>query len=322
MKPNKILLVSVLSVAASVAQAQQGVVAGPVAGYVFDASAQALRPVQGIPGAALLGDPVALGMVASSATVSPRLDSVAVVAADGSFHIFTLNAGAAAEVPVNGITTTPARVVYSPNGTSAALFANGRIQVVTGLPAVPAPGSTFDLSAVPARPGRGHRQFTGSFAVSDDGAYVLVAEGSGVQLLGTGPAKQVMAGRTTSVAFAPGSHDAVVAGTGVTLVRDVAGAATPLTLAPADPTQTAVGAAFSSDGSHLYVAGTAAQAVTAYDLKAGTSSQIACNCSPAGLTGMGNLYRLNEVGNAPLWLLDPYAGTPRIVFVPVKTAAQ
>ena len=316
-------LIGLLGLIVSLAHAQQGAVAGPVAGYVFDAQAQVVRPILGIPGAALLGDPLSLGMQVTSATISPRLDSVAAVAVDGSFHLFALRAGAAKEVAVNGIPSAPERVVYSPNGSAAALYAGGRIQVVAGLPAAPAPAGAFDMSALLALPGgRGHRQFTGSFAVSDDGALVLVAEGSGVQLFGSGPAKQLAAGRMTALAFAPGTHDAVVAGTGVTLVRDVAGTATRQTIAPDDPTQTAVGASFSADAGKLYVAGTKTSGVAVFDLKAGTSAQIACNCTPAGLVGMGDLYRLNEVGSAPLWILDPTSAGPRIVFVPVKTAAQ
>ncbi len=42
--------------------AQQGSIAGPVSGYVFDRTAHVLRPVMGIAGAAVLGDGVNFGM--------------------------------------------------------------------------------------------------------------------------------------------------------------------------------------------------------------------------------------------------------------------
>jgi hypothetical protein len=314
-------LVSLLCLAAPMVHAQQGAVAGPVAGYVFDGAAHALRPVLGIPGASILGDPVNLGVALASATVSPRLDSVLAVTADGSFHIFTLSGGAARDAGVNGITVPPERMVYSPMGTAAALYAGSRIQVVTGLPAAPVAGNTFDLTALLALPGgRGHHSLTGSFAVSDDGAYLLVAEGAGVQGFGPGPSRLVVAARGAAVAFAPGSHDAAVAGLGVTLVKDVGGAASQQAIAPEDGTHPAVGVAFSTDGGKLYLASAIAQGVTAFDLAAGTRTLIPCNCTPAGITGMGNLYRLNEVGAAPLWLLDTTASGPRIVFVPVKAS--
>ncbi len=314
-------LVSLLCLAAPLALAQQGRVEGPIAGYVFDGQAQALRPVLGIPGASLLGDPVNLGTGLASAAVSPRLDSVIAVATDGTFHIYTLNAGTAAEVPANGITFVPERIVFSPTGSAAALYGGGRIQVVTGLPGAPKPGNNFDVSALVALPrGRGHQPLTGSFAVADDGAYVLVSAGSGVHLLGAGAGKQLMASRGAAVAFAPGTHDAAIAAASVTLVKDVGGTAAQQLIAADGAGPSTVGAAFSADGSKLFVAAAAGQGVTAFDLTAGTSSAIRCDCSPAGITGMGNVYRLNEMGSAPLWLLDPAASGPRIVFVPAKAA--
>ncbi len=145
-------LVSLLCLAAPLALAQQGRVEGPVTGYVFDGQAQVLRPVLGIPGASVLGDPVNLGAGLASGAVSPRLDSVIAVATDGTFHIYTLNAGAASEVPANGIPFVPERVVFSPTGSAAALYGGGRIQVVTGLPGAPKPGNNFDISALLALP--------------------------------------------------------------------------------------------------------------------------------------------------------------------------
>lgn len=315
------LRVGLLCLVAPMAFAQQGRVTGPVAGYVFDETALVLRPVLGIPGAAVLGDPVGLGIDLSYAAVSPRLDSVIAVGADRSFHVFTLNGGTASEISVNGVAVSPEQVVFSPAGTAAALYAGSRIQVVTGLPAAPVSGSSFNLTGLLALPGgRGHHAFTGSLAVSDDGALVLVAQGAGVELFAAGGSRQIAAARNAAVAFAPGTHDAAVAGIGLMLVKDAGGAAAQQVIATDDASQTAVGVSFSADGSKLYVASATAQGVAAFDLTAGTRSMVLCNCTPAGISGMGNLYRLNEVGSAPLWLLDTTASGPRIVFVPVKAS--
>jgi hypothetical protein len=311
------MIAGLLGLAAPAAFAQQGRVAGPVAGYVFDGGARVVRPVLGIPGASVLGDPVDLGMGIARASVAPRLDSLLAVGTDGSFHIFNLNAGTAKESGVSGIAAAPERVAFSPTGSAAALYAGGKIQIVTGLPASPVAGSTFDLSSLLALPGGGHRQLAGAFAVSDDGGYLLVAEGAGVQLFGSGGSRQVLSTRTTAVTFLPGSHDAAVAGSGVTLLKDVGGAATAQVLADADPSLNFVGLAYSADGGRLYLA--SSQGVAAFDLASGTRTAIPCDCSPAGITGMGNLFRLNEVGQSPLWLLDANAATPRIVFVPVRS---
>ncbi len=312
-------LVSLLCLSAPIAGAQQGRVAGPLAGYVFDGSSRAVRPVQGIPGASLMGDALDFGISVSSAGVSPRLDSAIVVAADGSLHIFSLNGGAAAEVAVNGIAMSPQRIAYSPTGSAAALYGNGKIQVVTGLPSAPKPGSSFDVAALLTVPGgRERAAMNGSMAVSDDGAYVLVSAGSGMHLLGAGGASQIASERGAMAAFSPGTHDAAIAGSRVTLIKDVGGTAAQQEIASGG--SGVVGAAFSADGASLYVASAAARGVAIYHLADGSSTAIPCDCTPAGITAMGNVYRLNEAGSAPLWLLDTTATGPRIVFVPAKSS--
>src|SRR6516225_690147 len=86
----------------SLAHAQLGSVAGPSAGYVFDPSAQVVRQIRGIAGAATLGDPVDFGMAITGARISPRGDFAVVTAADDSARLFRLTNGAAAE-----LTTVP-----------------------------------------------------------------------------------------------------------------------------------------------------------------------------------------------------------------------
>jgi hypothetical protein len=74
--------------------------------------------------------------------------------------------------------------------------------------------------------------------------------------------------------------------------------------------------AFSGDGRSLFLASTKARSVTAFDLQSGAQNTIACNCAPSNLIRMGNVFRLNELSREPLWLLDPAASAPRILFVP------
>ena len=303
-----------VSLAAPLLVGQPGGVAGPVAGYVFDRSARALRPILGIPGAWLVGDPLNLGATLASAHVSPRQDLAVVVDADGLLRWFRLSSGAASGLTLNGITVVPERVAFSPSGAAVALAAAGRVQVVTGLPDAPALAGTVDAGGAP-----------GSLAVSDDGAFLLFAAGGSIRLLGTagGNRKLMDAGDGALVSFASGGHDAAVAdpgGAGVVLFRDVAGASTQSALAPAGDTLAApVGLAFSPDGRKLYLASSAARSVTVLDLSTGDRSAIQCDCTPAGLVPMGNLLRLTDFGAGPLWLLDAGAADPRMVFVPAAT---
>ena len=83
--------------AVCMAMAREGSVSGPGSGFVFDRSGSALRPVLGIPGASVLGDPLKLGFDLSSATVAPAQDSVLAIAADGGSHFLRLSADGAAE---------------------------------------------------------------------------------------------------------------------------------------------------------------------------------------------------------------------------------
>ena len=304
-------ILGLMCLAASLLAGQQGGVGGPVAGYVFDRSARALRPILGIPGAWLVGDPLDLGTDLASAYVSPRQDLAIVVGTDGSLRWFRLNSGAVSGLTSNGITLVPERVAFSPSGTAAALAAAGRVQVVTGLLGAPALVGMVDAGAA-----------RGSLAISDDGAFLLLTARGSIRLVGTaGENRKLMdVGDGALAAFAPGGHDAAVAdsgGAGVVLFRDVAGASTQSLLAPPDDSLAApVGLAFSPDGRKLYLASSAARSVTVLDLATGDRSAIACDCAPTCLIPMGNRLRLTELGAGPLWLLDGGGGEARMVFVP------
>ena len=286
---------------AGAAAAQQGTVAGPSSGVVFDRTAGALRPVLGVPGAATLGEGMALAYGVNWIAVAPRFDSAVAAAQDGSLHFLRLTSGGISERTVAGISSVPREALFSPSGTAAALEWSGEAQIVTGLPDAPA------LTGAPTRLGaRGTR----AAALSDDGAVLLVTDGNTVQIAGSGT--EVAAG--SLAAFAPGSHDAAIAnGTGLSLVRDVTGAAQSIVLA-AEGVTNPVAVAFSADGANVFVAGAAG--VTEWPTGSGFSVFVSCPCQPATLAAMGALFRLNEPGQGPLWLFDPTGQTPRTVFVP------
>jgi hypothetical protein len=43
---------------------------------------------------------------------------------------------------------------------------------------------------------------------------------------------------------------------------------------------------------------------------------MACDCAPSALIPMGSVFRLNELGSEPLWLLDSASSERGLVFVP------
>ena len=296
--------------------AQQGSVGGPISGYVYDARGHALRTIRGIPGAAVVGDPVNFGDAVNAAWVSPKLDSALIVAANGTPHFYRLDGGQASVLQAEGM-VAPERVVFSPSGSALALVTPGSVRIYKGLPGAPTVSGTIALppDSNPAGGmayGKRLRPGGGPVAVSDDGMYLLYGTGSAVELLGVAGDSRKLADAASGamVVFAPGGHDAaVIDAQGIALFQDAAGAATVRRLPGIGGLR---GADFSPDGKHLYLAGAA---VAAVDVASGDRADVACDCRPSGLTRMGTAYRLNEFGSGPLWLLDT-AADPRIVFVP------
>jgi hypothetical protein len=323
---TRILTIAGAAVAALLAQ--QGRIAGPVTGYVFDASSRAIRPVLGVPGASVLGDKVALGYTARTVAVSPRLDAAIVIAEDRAVHFLLIDEGAVSEVAATGLDGTAQAAVFSPNGSAAALLNNNAVQIVTGLPGAPKLRSTLSLGAQSGRSVNGVvnsrvslRRL--SIAVSDDGEYVLFAGAAAVRLLGAGGEDRVLTESASGslVAFAPGSRDAAVADSqsGLLLLRNAAGTPVRRILAPAETVAAASGLSFSADGARLLLTNEE-HAVLSFDLESGARSTIACGCKPTGLARMGRVFRLNTLDSGPLWLFDAAAAEPRTVFVPAVSA--
>jgi hypothetical protein len=294
-------------------QAQTSQINGPVSGYVFDASARSLRPILGLPGASLFGDPLQFGFDVASAFVAPRQDAAFVVAADHTVHVFRFDAGAVSERNLDSLPPAPERVVFSPSGSAAALYAGGSIAIVKGLPDSPAVAGGMDLPSGTT---------LDSLAISDDGAVLLLSANQAVRFYSsfTDLGKLMDTSGAVLMAFAAGGHDAAIAdpsGAGIVLFHDLAGSGDSRVLAaPDDAIAAASALAFSADGQRLLVASSAAQSVTTFDLAAGGRSAIACECTPKFLARMGSLFRLNDPGSEPLWLLDTRASDARLVFVP------
>ena len=307
------ILVSLCLLACSL-YGQAGKLARPSMGFVFDPSTHSLRRIEGIPGAALVGSPVDFGFALSAAYVAPRLDS-AFVMSDGvcRARLFRLTADAPRELAVDSMSACLG-VVYSPSGTAAALYSRARVLVIKGLPDAPVVAATVTLRPNP----RPQRPLPFTLAVSDDGQYLLYGAGGLIELFGAaGDRRQVVNGpREVTAAFAPGGHDAaVIQRDKLTLFHDIAGAATVRTFPGIEMPS---GVAFSPDGQKLFVASMGLPSVTIIQVATGDRTELSCECSPSTLSPMGSLFRLNELGTEPLWLLDT-ASDRGLVFVPAPT---
>jgi hypothetical protein len=195
---------------ASVLEAQpQGTISGPVAGYVFDKAARSLRPVLGLPGASLLGNPINWSYPVEQAFIAPKLDSSVGVTAEGAFRLFRLRDGTATDLAVGGLAPAGSSysAAYSPSGSSVALHAGNSVQLVSGLPDAPAVAGNVDVTAAGVPSG---------LAVSDDASTLLVSANNSIRLFEsyTDMGKLIDTAPGALVAFAAGGHDAAVADAG------------------------------------------------------------------------------------------------------------
>ncbi len=199
---KRILAALILTV--SQGPAQTPAVRGPMLGYIFDPGAAAIRPVPGIPGAAMLGQPLDLGEPISRAAISPRQDlALAVASSDSRVLVVSLPSGA---VEACECAPGPDRMVFSPGGDAAALYyaADSSVRVLRGAK----DGSGFDLSLLPG-------ELT-ALAVSDAGALLAAfSDGSSgtVYFLEPGrePRLALSLSRASALAFLAGSTDALAA---------------------------------------------------------------------------------------------------------------
>ncbi|MCX6630345.1 MAG: hypothetical protein NTW28_22225, partial [Candidatus Solibacter sp.] len=263
------ILVSAFLAACSLC-GQAGKLAAPSPGFAFDQSAHALRRIQGIPGAALVGAPVEFGFAVTAAYVAPRLDSAFVVAdGDCRAHLFRLTADAPRELALDSMDAC-FQVVYSPSGTAAALYSRGSVVMIKGLPDAPVVAATVSLRPNP----RPQRPLPHTLAISDDGAYLLYGAGGLIELFGVaGDRRQVANGaRDVIAAFAPGGHDAAVTDGGkLILFQDIAGAATERSFSGIEMPSAL---AFSPDARKLFVASAVGRAVTTIQVATGDRSAL------------------------------------------------
>jgi hypothetical protein len=282
--------------------------AGPVSGYLFHANSHSLRPVLGIPGASILGQPLDLGFETALVAVAPRQDYLLAAGTDGQLRLLRLDPRGAGTTAVETPHGAPDQIIFSPRGT-AALFVKGRtVDVVTGAPGAATVARTLDLSSIAGA----------ALAVSDDGAVTLALGTDGVYAAGAS-AEWARLAPGTAAAFAPGSHDAVVAdrtARTVSIFTAVTeGGASRQVAGPDEGITAPVAVAFAGEGKVLAANGDNGT-VTVLDTAAGTRAALNCACTPTGLTSFGGLFRLNEPGEGPLWLVDARAPEAALVFIP------
>jgi hypothetical protein len=311
-----------LAAGASLLSAQPST-GGPSLGFVFDARGQALRPILGIPGASLFGDPINISSSISSATISDK--QTLAIFNDGAWKAIALSGAAAASVLPDGL-PADARVAVSENGAAAAFYdATGNaLSVVSGLPTT-ATLNPIDLSALPGN--------ITAFAVADDGSLLLssAVAGGGESLfwMAAGGGLQQLASLqgAASIRIWNQAANALVVDRAANQVWQIQnpGNNPAITLAASatDGVSGPSGAAFSSDG-RLWIANATSRTVLGINLTTRATVSVSCSFEPRSVNpaGDGQTFRLNRPDHGPLWLLDATPGAdPRVVFVPASAEA-
>lgn len=289
---------------ASLSLFAQDSIQGPLVGWTYEQSTATLRAIQGIPGSSLLG--ARAGAELSRAVAAPGgAFAVATVGESREARLLDLRKGDARKLDV------PAGadgIFVSPRGASAVLLyrEQGKALVLTGLPGEPAVGASFETSAA-------------SFAVSDDGNSVMALEQNGVRMLDRDANQWMlnMEAPVVSAVFVEGSHDAVLAGpAGVFLAREASGNASVEKLWEGD----AVAAVLEGDAALI---ATREEGLLALNRKDGSVQRVECACAAVTLTRLAqSVYRVNELAEGPLWLVDLNGSTPRAVFVPADAKPE
>ncbi len=293
---------------------------GPVLGFSVDQTA-GIRPIMGLPGAATLGPPVISAEGLEGVTLSPARDYALALLARGRAVVLLKNLRSTAGAAVLDVAPGPARIAISPSGDAAVLYyaETARVEVLAGLPESPAVSWSLDLSGLSGVPA--------ALAVSDGGRAVLAASaGAPASVwLATQDLGQrflyTVAG-SPSLTFLVGSPDAAIAdgaAGAVVLVHDPAGQPQVTRIGgQAEGVSHPVAIAAAQDNSGIFVANAQPAGVVRLSLTGEGPASQPCACTMAGLERMagGSVFRLNEPGGGPIWLLDAAGASMRVVFVP------
>jgi hypothetical protein len=310
-------------------QPQSQPATGPVLGYIWDTPSQSLHPVQGLPGASIIGTATvsAPGQGAGFiATASSGVSGMALfLDANGGVFQSLLSGGTLTQIAsIPGANA----LVLSNSGTYALVTGKNPsgvsiASVISGLPQSAA-AHTLDVSALASILG-GAAGDTGTVALAagpgQSGASVVAfaGQGAGAQVATV----QAFGG----MEFVPGSDELVVGdgGTGaLTAISHVSSAPASATLSPAGAIVSPVALDITSNGRWVVAANHAGDVLRVDLTGAVAATKLHCSCAPSQVLAMrgsttGTTARLVTSGGGPLWIVDAGGATPRVLFIPAPS---
>lgn len=307
----------------SVPAAASSGIGGPLTGFVFDARLGAIRPINGMPGASVMGSPVLLPMTAAQAAISSKLDFALAVSADDRllYLVRGLSGPNPASTAVPGALVGAQKLELNEPGTAAVLYdsVTGKLQVVSGLPDNPSAGPPLDAAAggselaVMALSADGTRIAAG-FSGDPGGIYEFFADGSAPRLL-------AQAHAVGAIAFSAGGRNVLYANQAtneIMSIRDIEGDGEITVLAhEADGVSKPVGLRAVNADREIWVANSGSDSLLIIDSAASGVASIALAGAPTRCDVLdgGSLLVLNDAGAEPLLLAD-WANGRAAYFVP------
>lgn len=296
---------------------------GPQLGYVFDQSQGNLRAILGVPGASRLGDPLSLEVNLVFAEISPKQDYVLGVTEDDGKLVLVTFGETAQPVSVQKIESVglgASRITLSREGKSAAVLfpESQRLRILTGLP-----GDLQVAEEIDLRPAG----LPEALALDDEGKLVVLSvsenQGSRISLHSSESGFQSLGvfGEVSALKFSTGRQVLVAdrASQEVILIRDVRDATQQIRIAGReDGIHDPVALDFSKDQKRVFVANAGSGTVAALDLGGAPATLTACQCTPTTLGRLEGdaVFRLTELSEKPLLMLEAGANETRVLFVP------
>jgi hypothetical protein len=291
-------------------------IAVPQSGFVFDRSPQVFRPVLGVPGASILGEPLDINNDLHTVEACSRQQFALAAAGRGGvvtlIHLDTLKSTSLPPALVD----FPDSIQLSAGCSTAVVYsaAANRLQIVTGLPANP----TLAADVTPPIPGR-----ISALTVSEDGQFVLAAfPGAAVYLIpATGRALSLLSIKEDAVVAFRDNGDAIVAdqfSNTVTLIANPAGSASRTVLAgPEAGIDIPSAVWFDSRTQNVGVADSGTGRIQLLPVAGGSSDVLACGCRLSGVAPLTDrTYELQAAAaGQPLQILDLGSSPPRVVFI-------
>lgn len=289
----------------------------PVLGYLHDDAAGVLRPLVGIAGASLIGEPLALPSPIRLAAVSSDPPYALVAPGDGSgVKLFHLQPSGGILAPLPALGAEPERIILSPTASAAALINDtaNLIEILTGLPDKP-----VLTRRMPAR----WAAAATLLALSDDGNLLLAAEGRTLAIHQAGAGIHTLGfdSPVSALALRPGSHQAALALAEDNLVlwlEELSPGAMRSQWGESEGIGAPQAVAFAADASRLIVAN-ANGTLLVIELGGGRIERIACACRPTlleRLAGPALAFRLTPFSTAPIQLLTHGPEGLNVFFIP------